>query len=62
MTQQSRQQSVDDRPGRAARQPTALRGLHAQTVETLGSRIVLGHYAPGFTLSTDDLEDEFGIS
>jgi DNA-binding FadR family transcriptional regulator len=40
----------------------ALRGLHAQTVETLGSRIVRGRYAPGTSLPPDELEQEFGIS
>lgn len=44
------------------RGPTALRGLHAQTVETLGSRIVRGYYEPGQPLLPDELEDEFGIS
>jgi len=62
MTQQSRHHHVDDRPGRSGRQSTTLRGLHAQTVETLGSRIVLGRYTPGSALSTDELEEEFGIS
>jgi GntR family transcriptional regulator, galactonate operon transcriptional repressor len=46
----------------AARTPTALRGLHAQTVETLGSRIVRGYYEPGQALPPDELENEFGIS
>ncbi|HEY3630494.1 MAG TPA: FadR/GntR family transcriptional regulator [Jatrophihabitantaceae bacterium] len=41
---------------------TTLRGLHGQTVETLGSRIVHGHYAPGRSLPPDELEQEFGIS
>jgi GntR family transcriptional regulator, galactonate operon transcriptional repressor len=59
MTQGNRYQNVDERTGRPQ---TALRGLHAQTVETLGSRIVLGWYAPGATLSTDEIEQEFGIS
>ncbi|HZC72684.1 MAG TPA: FCD domain-containing protein [Jatrophihabitans sp.] len=45
-----------------ARPTTVLRGLHAQTVETLGSRIVRGQYAPGSALSPDELEHEFGIS
>ena len=45
-----------------ARATTALRGLHAQTVETLGSRIVRGYYEPGQPLLPDELEDEFGIS
>lgn len=48
-------------PG-STRRPTALRGLHAQTVETIGSRIVRGRYAPGTPLSPDELEEEFGIS
>jgi DNA-binding FadR family transcriptional regulator len=41
---------------------TELRGLHAQTVETIGSRIVRGRYAPGAALLPDALEQEFGIS
>lgn len=47
---------------RAPRPTTVLRGLHAQTVETIGSRIVQGRYAPGTALSPDELEEEFGIS
>jgi len=42
--------------------PGALRGLHAQTVETIGSRIVNGRYSPGSALLPDKLEQEFGIS
>lgn len=53
---------ADDRRPPAARPPTALRGLHGQTVETLGTRIMRGQYAPGTALSTDKLEAEFGIS
>ena len=41
---------------------TTLRGLHGQTVETLGTRIVLGHYAPGTSLPPEEIEQEFGIS
>ena len=41
---------------------TALRGLHGQTVEVLGARIVGGRYAPGAALSPDAIESEFGIS
>jgi GntR family galactonate operon transcriptional repressor len=41
---------------------TALRGLHGQTVEVLGTRIVGGRYAPGAALSPDAIESEFGIS
>lgn len=41
---------------------TALRGLHGQTVEALGTRIVHGHYAPGTSLPPEELEQEFGIS
>ncbi len=51
---------VDRRDG--ARSLTALRGLHGQTVETLGLRIVGGSYAPGSALSPDVIESEFGIS
>lgn len=60
MTQQ--QPRVGDPQRGAARPLTALRGLHGQTVETLGSRIVHGEYAPGSALSPDALEAEFGIS
>jgi GntR family transcriptional regulator, galactonate operon transcriptional repressor len=41
---------------------TVLRGLHGQTVETLGTRIVRGHYAPGTSLPPEEIEQEFGIS
>lgn len=41
---------------------TTLRGLHGQTVETLGTRIVHGHYTPGTSLPPEQLEQEFGIS
>ena len=47
---------------RGAARPNALRGLHAQTVETLGSRIVRGYYEPGQALPPEELENEFGIS
>lgn len=59
MTQQ--RPRLDDRR-RGARPMTALRGLHAQTVEVLGSRIVGGEYAPGTALPPESLESEFGIS
>jgi len=41
---------------------TTLRGLHEQTVEALGARIVHGHYVPGACLPPEQLEREFGIS
>jgi GntR family transcriptional regulator, galactonate operon transcriptional repressor len=44
------------------RPPGALRGLHGETVETLGSRIVNGYYAPGSQLPPQQLERELGIS
>ena len=53
---------VDRAHRRSMRAPTALRGLHAQTVDMLGSRIVRGHYPPGAALSPDELENELGIS
>jgi DNA-binding FadR family transcriptional regulator len=54
-------QRLDDR--RAGGRPlTALRGLHGQTVELIGSRIVGGHYPPGTALPPEVLESEFGIS
>lgn len=56
------QQGVDGTRQRAASQRTNLRGLHGQTVETIGSRIVRGQYAPGTALSPDGLGAEFGIS
>lgn len=60
------QRTVDGRPvdgfRRSGSRPNALRGLHAQTVETLGSRIVRGYYEPGQALPPDQLENEFGIS
>ncbi len=48
--------------GGPSRPTTALRGLHGQTVETIGSRIVRGRYAPGSSLPPEELEQEFGIS
>jgi DNA-binding FadR family transcriptional regulator len=39
-----------------------LRGLHGETVETIGSRIVNGYYAPGSQLPPQQLERELGIS
>lgn len=39
-----------------------LRGLHGETVETIGSRIVNGHYEPGSQLPPQRLEQELGIS
>jgi DNA-binding FadR family transcriptional regulator len=63
MTQRTADGARIDGAGRnGARATTALRGLHAQTVETLGSRIVRGYYEPGQALSPDQLESEFGIS
>jgi DNA-binding FadR family transcriptional regulator len=53
---------VDGLRRTGSRRPSALRGLHAQTVETLGSRIVRGYYEPGQALPPDQLENEFGIS
>jgi GntR family transcriptional regulator, galactonate operon transcriptional repressor len=41
---------------------TKVLGLHEQTVEMLGTRIVHGHYAPGTPLPPEQLEQEFGIS
>ena len=38
------------------------RGLHGQTVERIGSRIVGGHYQPGDTLFADELERELDVS
>ncbi|HSZ43033.1 MAG TPA: FadR/GntR family transcriptional regulator [Trebonia sp.] len=39
-----------------------LRGLHGETVETIGSRIVNGYYEPGSQLPPQQLEQELGIS
>lgn len=52
--------AMDGRDG--ARPATALRGLHGQTVDALGARIVRGHYEPGSALAPERLEREFGIS
>jgi GntR family galactonate operon transcriptional repressor len=41
---------------------TTLRGLHGQTVEAIGTRIISGHYAPGSALLPEELEHELGIS
>lgn len=46
----------------ARRSPGMLRGLHGETVETIGSRIVNGYYAPGSQLPPHQLERELGIS
>jgi DNA-binding FadR family transcriptional regulator len=50
--------------GRPARKAVGqLRGLHGQTVETIGSRIVGGSYPPGSQLPPpEELERELGIS
>ncbi|MBO0805831.1 MAG: FadR family transcriptional regulator [Nocardiopsaceae bacterium] len=39
-----------------------LRGLYGETVETIGSRIVNGYYAPGSQLTLQRLEGELGVS
>jgi GntR family transcriptional regulator, galactonate operon transcriptional repressor len=44
------------------RRPGMLRGLHGETVETIGSRIVKGYYEPGRQLPPQQLERELGIS
>jgi GntR family transcriptional regulator, galactonate operon transcriptional repressor len=44
------------------RRPGMLRGLHGETVETIGSRIVKGYYEPGSQLPPQQLEHELGIS
>src|SRR3954470_22964117 len=63
MTQPIADDTRADGFGRGSpRGPSALRGLHAQTVEKLGSRIVRGYYQPGQALPPDELEREFGIS
>jgi GntR family transcriptional regulator, galactonate operon transcriptional repressor len=49
-------------PARPGSSTVALRGLHGQTVELLGSRIVQGQYGPGTALSPEELEGELGIS
>lgn len=60
MTQPARDtKRADSRRGRSS---TAFRSLYAQTVETIGSRIVGGRYTPGTALPIDELEQDFGIS
>lgn len=55
--------SRDDRSYLPARRPPGtLRGLHGETVETIGSRIVHGYYSPGRQLPPQQLEQELGIS
>lgn len=39
-----------------------MKGLHAQTVDVLGSRIVGGVYAPGEVIDPEAVIEEFGIS
>jgi DNA-binding FadR family transcriptional regulator len=56
------EQSIDGARPRPRARGTNLRGLHGQTVEMIGSRIVGGQYAPGTALSPEGLEAEFGIS
>ncbi len=62
MTERTRDDGHRPTPHSLARPATALRGLHGQTVETIGSRIISGHYAPGTSLPPEELEQEFGIS
>lgn len=38
------------------------RGLHGETVEKIGVRIISGRYEPGHHLHAEDLEREFGVS
>lgn len=38
------------------------RGLHGETVETIGRRIISGQYQPGHLLYADGLERELGVS
>jgi DNA-binding FadR family transcriptional regulator len=57
----------DGRPARsslpAGKGAGQLRGLHGQTVEIIGSRIVHGHYPPGSQLPPpEELERELGVS
>jgi DNA-binding FadR family transcriptional regulator len=55
--------SSDDRSYQPLRKrPGMLRGLHGETVETIGSRIVNGYYEPGSQLTPQQLEAELGIS
>jgi len=49
-------------PRRQPQQASMLRGLHAQTVDALGTRIIQGRYAPGTYLQPDEIERELGIS
>lgn len=42
--------------------PPVLRGLHAQTIDTIGRRIISGHYDPGDPLPQDELLQELRIS
>lgn len=39
-----------------------VRGLHGQTVDVLGARIVQGRYPPGTYLQAEEIEQELGIS
>lgn len=61
--QTTRPGNRDERAYQPARRPPGtLRGLHGETVETIGSRIVNGYYAPGSQLPPHELERELGIS
>lgn len=54
---------MDDRSYQPRRRrPGTLRGLHGETVETIGSRIVNGYYETGRQLPPQQLEHELGIS
>jgi DNA-binding GntR family transcriptional regulator len=46
----------------AAPRAGMVRGLHGQTVDALGARIVQGRYAPGTSLQADAIVQELGIS
>ena len=60
---EARRSDRDDRSYQPARRPPGtLRGLHGETVETIGSRIVNGYYEPGSQLPPHELERELGIS
>src|SRR5579875_3369367 len=62
MTESTTELPAASGPAPAPDRPGLVRGLHGQTVEALGARIVQGRYAPGSPLQPDEIEREFGIS
>jgi GntR family galactonate operon transcriptional repressor len=54
--------AVEPGSGRVSRMSVQVRGLHGQTVDVIGERIVRGDNAPGDLLYPDRIEAELGVS